>query len=77
MRFSLESLSISLCREIEYTDVFNIPYLRIDNRWIITASFESEEDIEINDLINYTWRKFDLNDLKALTTLTRVDFNCI
>lgn len=66
-RFSLKNLSKSLCRKIEYTDVFNIPYLRIDDRWVLTASFESEEEIELNDLTNYTWRKFDGEDLKALT----------
>jgi len=66
MSSNLENLSKSLRTKIEYSNLFRMPYVRINVRWILTVSLESEEDIELNDLSNYTWRKVDRDDLKML-----------
>ncbi|MGK9120168.1 MULTISPECIES: hypothetical protein [Sphingobacteriaceae] len=74
MSSNLENLSKSLRKKIEYSNLFRIPYVRINARWVLTASLESEEDIELNDLSNYTWRKVDGDDLKMLV---KKDVDCI
>ncbi|WP_166670756.1 hypothetical protein [Olivibacter sp. XZL3] len=53
MQFNLKDLSELLCKEIEYNNLFSIPYLRINARWVLTESFETA-DIELNDLTDYT-----------------------
>lgn len=58
MPSNLKDLSALLCKEIEYNNLFRIPYLRINARGVLRERFETA-DIELNDLTDYTWRKIE------------------
>ncbi|WP_335314782.1 hypothetical protein [Olivibacter sp. CPCC 100613] len=58
----LNRLSIRLKRKIEYSGKFCVPFLRIDERWVLTESFESKQ-LELNDLESYTWEGIKEEDL--------------
>lgn len=62
MLSTLHKLSIRLKREVEYSCKFYIPFLRINERWVLTESLDNRQ-LELNDLQSYTWEKIQEEDL--------------
>lgn len=62
---SLENLSKLLNKTVYYGHANVVPYIQINERWVITQNSVTNL-LELNDLETYTWQEIGKEDLTEL-----------
>jgi len=65
MKTDLKNLSAVLKLAIKTDNLFQIPYVQVNEQFVITEHFVTKE-LEINDLLTYSWEPLNEGDLKEI-----------
>lgn len=65
MTTNLTDLSISLKKEVLYSAKFNVPYLKLSDKFVVTESF-NDKGLELNNLEDYTWYELSKEQIASL-----------
>lgn len=72
MELTLPTLSKLLKIKIQYDNIGEVPYLRLNEKYIITEHYLTKE-IEINDLESYEWQTLSNENITDYLVLHLTD----